>query len=397
VTGTVPDPGLTRWQCRACGHGFFLRRCGACRRVSYVDGFQGYNQSWACTWCVQPNPGFRQRRDRAAATAGDLAAELARLAGAAPALGDAPVAGEAAVTDVAAGVGVVPGVGGNSAPDGEPPGRRPRRTLAIAAALLLIVAAGALIGASVGRFDPASAPAAGSPASSPAPDGPVGTVHPAGPANPTRPPGSAPAEVRQTGRSVSVTETGAGAVDFDGVGGRLTVATGPGPIRLTGTLNWTGPRPRTSVTRDRTGQVLRLAYRCAPASPCTEDYRLTVPAGTALTVRQPSGQITLSGLSGPLMITAASADVVARHLKAADLRAAITGGRFEASFDAPPQSVQIELTRADGTVRVPGTVRYRVTQPTGSGPLDVRVPQSGSAARTISAVARDSQLALLPS
>ncbi|HEY2521774.1 MAG TPA: hypothetical protein VGJ19_16805, partial [Streptosporangiaceae bacterium] len=295
----------------------------------------------------------------------------------APVAGEAAVANGAVVADGAAGVGAATGVDGGPAPGGEPPGRRPRRTLAIAAALLLIAVAGALIGASVGRSELASAPAAGSPASSPAPVG--------------------PAEVRQTSRSVSVPETGVGTVDFDGVGGRLTVATAPGPIRLTGTLNWTGQRPRTSVTRDRTGQVLRLAYRCAPVSPCTEDYRLTVPAGTALTVRQPSGQLTLAGLSGRLAITAASADVVAQHLKAADLRAAITGGRFDASFDDPPHSVQIELTRADGTVRVPGTVRYRVTQQTGSGSLDVRVPRSGSAARTISAVVRDSQLALLPS
>jgi len=194
-----------------------------------------------------------------------------------------------------------------------------------------------------------------------------------------------------------VTEAGVNAVDFDGVGGTLTVTAAPGPVRLTGTLNWTGPPPRTSVTRDHTGRGLHLSYRCAPASPCTEDYRLTVPAGTALTVRQPSGQLTLSGLRGRLSITAASAGVVARHLDAAHLRASITAGRFDASFDAPPESVQIELVRADGTVRVPGTARYRVSQQVSGGSADVRVPRSSSAARTIVATLHDSQLALLPS
>jgi hypothetical protein len=193
-----------------------------------------------------------------------------------------------------------------------------------------------------------------------------------------------------------VTEGGVGTVDIDGVGGQLTVVAGPGPVRLTGILNWTGQPPRTSVTRDHTGRVLRLSYRCAPASPCSEDYRLTVPAGIALAVRQPSGQVMLAGLSGTLSITAASADVVAHHLRAAHLRAVITAGQFDASFDSPPQSVQIELTRADGTVRVPGTVRYRVSQQ-GSGSADVRVPRSGSAGRTIAATVHDSQLALLSS
>jgi hypothetical protein len=387
TTGTVPDPGLTRWQCRACGHSCFLRRCAACRRVSYVDGFQGYNQSWACTWCAQPNAGFRQRRDRAAATAGDLAAELARFAGVAPALGDAPVTGGA------------PAAGGAPAPDHAPDpdaespgraGRRSQRALTIAAVMLLIVAAGAAIGVGVGHLTPAAGPSATSSASV-APDGPIGTARPAGPAR------TAPAEARQTSRPVSVTEAGVSTVDFDGVGGQLTVTAGPGPVRLTGTLNWTGQAPRTGVTRDRTGRALRLSYRCAPASPCTEDYRLTVPPGTTLTLRQPSGQLTLSGLSGRLSITAASADVAAQHLKAAHLRASITAGQFDASFDSPPQSVQIELTRANATVRVPGTVRYRVSQQVSGGSAEVRVPQSGSAGRTIAATLHDSQLALLPS
>ncbi|HEY6501637.1 MAG TPA: hypothetical protein VIZ20_19565 [Streptosporangiaceae bacterium] len=381
TTGTVPDPGLTRWQCRACGHSCFLRRCAACRRVSYVDGFQGYNQSWACTWCAQPNAGFRQRRDRATATAGDLAAELARFTGVAPALGDAPVAGGAPAPDHA------------PDPDAEPPGqagRRSRRALTIAAVMLLIVVAGAAIGVGVGHLTPAAGPSATSSASV-APDGPIGTARPAGPAR------TAPAEARQTSRPVSVTEADVSTVDFDGVGGQLTVVAGPGPVRLTGTLNWTGPPPRASVTRDHTGRALRLTYRCAPASPCTEDYRLTVPAGTTLTLRQPSGQLTLSGLSGRLSITAASADVVARDLKAAHLRASITTGQFDASFDSPPQSVQIDLTRANGTVRVPGTVRYRVSQQVSGGSADVRVPRSDSAGRTIAAALHDSQLALLPS
>jgi hypothetical protein len=388
----VPDPGLTRWQCRACGHSCFLRRCAACRRVSYVDGFQGYNQSWACTWCAQPNAGFRQRRDRAAATAGDLAAELARFAGVAPALDDAPAAdGPAADGPAADG----PAADGPAA-DAPRAGWRLRRALTIAAVMLLVVAAGATIGVSVGRLTPAAGPSAASSASA-APDGPIGTVSPGGPATPAGPASSSPAEVRQTSRPVSVTEGGVGTVDFDGVGGQLTVTAEAGPVRLTGTLNWTGQPPRTSVTRDPAGRGLRLSYRCAPASPCTEDYRLTVPAGTALTVRQPSGQLTLSGLNGPLAITTASADVVARHLRAARLRATITAGQFDASFDSPPQSVQIELTRADGTVRVPGTVRYRVSQQVSSGSAEVRVPRSGSAVRTIVATVHDSQLALLPS
>jgi hypothetical protein len=381
VTGTVPDPSLTRWQCRACGHSYFLRRCAACRRVSYVDGFQGYNQSWACTWCAQPNAGFRQRRDRAAATARDLAAELTRFTGVAPALDDGLDLDGA------------PGPDPAPEPGGKPPGRanwRSRRALTIAAAMVLVVAVGVAGGIAVGHLTPTVGHSATSSASA-APDGPIGTIRPASPAR------SSPAEARETSRSVSVTEAGVGTVDFDGVGGQLTVVARAGPVRLTGTLNWTGQPPRTGVTRDHAGRVLRLSYRCAPASPCTEDYRLTIPARTALAVQQPSGQVTLTGLSGSLSIWAASADVVARQLGVATLRAVVTAGQFTADFARAPRSVRVELTRADGTVRVPGTVPYRVSQQVSSGSVEVGVPRSGSSSRTIAATVRDSQLALLSS
>jgi len=58
------DPGLSRLQCAECGNGYFLRRCSACTRVSYVDGLQGIRMPWPCTWCGHFNPGFSQTRIR---------------------------------------------------------------------------------------------------------------------------------------------------------------------------------------------------------------------------------------------------------------------------------------------------------------------------------------------
>src|SRR5579863_5794088 len=72
------DPELSRWQCANCGGGYFLRRCCACARVSYVDGLQGFHLPWPCTWCGQFNRGFSQNQDPAAASAAELAAEAAR-------------------------------------------------------------------------------------------------------------------------------------------------------------------------------------------------------------------------------------------------------------------------------------------------------------------------------
>ncbi len=75
-TSGESDAGQSHWQCRNCGKGFFLRRCTACSRVSYVDGLQGFHTPWPCTWCGQYNHGFRQNQDPAAASAAELAAEV---------------------------------------------------------------------------------------------------------------------------------------------------------------------------------------------------------------------------------------------------------------------------------------------------------------------------------
>lgn len=72
------DPGQSHWQCSNCGSGFFLRRCTACSRVSYVDGLQGFHALWPCTWCGRYNQGFSQNQDPAAASAAELAAEVHR-------------------------------------------------------------------------------------------------------------------------------------------------------------------------------------------------------------------------------------------------------------------------------------------------------------------------------
>jgi len=78
-TAGESDPGLSWWHCAKCGNGIFLRRCSACSRVSYVDGLQGIRMPWPCTWCGRFNKGFRQNQDPAAATAAELADEIARF------------------------------------------------------------------------------------------------------------------------------------------------------------------------------------------------------------------------------------------------------------------------------------------------------------------------------
>lgn len=198
-------------------------------------------------------------------------------------------------------------------------------------------------------------------------------------------------------RAVHVTASRVGTVDFQGVPGQLTiVGTGSGQVILTGQLHGTGSRPAIETRRNRAGGVLVLSIRCAPASSCTENLRLTVPGDTSMAVRQPGGKVVVAGLAGPLRITAASVDITASGLRSPSLAAAITNGHLSAAFIAAPVRVSITLASAQATLRLPAGTAYRVEQDVTSGHISVAIPQAGAATRTVTASIHSGELSLLP-
>jgi hypothetical protein len=186
-------------------------------------------------------------------------------------------------------------------------------------------------------------------------------------------------------QAVSVSAGSVTAVDLQGVPGQLTIAAAAtGHVTLTGHLNWTG-RAAAAGSVFSARRVLHLSYRCAAASPCTADLRLVVPARTAITLRQPSGHVVISGLAGPLRITASSVNVSATGLRCPSLDAVITSGHLGATFDAPPREVGVSLTSAQATLLLPAGAPYAVTDQVISGYIHVGVPQDASAPRAVTA------------
>jgi hypothetical protein len=198
-------------------------------------------------------------------------------------------------------------------------------------------------------------------------------------------------------RAISVTAGSVRTVDLDAVPGQLTIVgvTG-GRVTLTGQLDWTGYAPVASTQLVRSHQ-LRLSYRCARASPCTANWRLAVPWRTAVELRQPAGHVVVSGLAGPLRIIAGSVDVSATGLRSPWLQAAITSGHLNAAFDAPPRQVSVNLTSAQATLLLPGTVGYAVSARVTAGYVHVGIPQAASAAHTVTARIVSGELELLAS
>ena len=197
-------------------------------------------------------------------------------------------------------------------------------------------------------------------------------------------------------RPVLLTAGPAGTVTFQGTPGQVRiVGADTGQVRLTGQLDWTRHAPVVVDRRTDGGRVLSLSYRCAAASPCTGTFRLVVPRHTAVVLRQPSGHVIVSGLAGPLRITARSVDISATGLRSPSLVAAITSGHLGATFAAAPRRVGITLTSAQATLWLPANAAYAVSQQVTAGYVHVGIPQAAASARTVTATVSSGELELL--
>jgi hypothetical protein len=199
-------------------------------------------------------------------------------------------------------------------------------------------------------------------------------------------------------RSVALTSGPVRKVELIGLAGKLTV-TGTAGDRagLTGPVQWNGSAaPQITSRFDRLTGTLKLTSSCAAGSPCTADWRLTVPRRASLVLFQPSGQVTLAGLAGPVRIGAASVDISATGLRSPSLVAYIGSGHLAADFAAPPGRLAVTLASAQATIHLPDSVRYAVTSNVTSGYLQNGIPTSATAARTISVRIASGEVSLLP-
>ena len=205
--------------------------------------------------------------------------------------------------------------------------------------------------------------------------------------------GSSPVAAGKTGR-VLVTAGPVATVDLQAVPGQLTIiGAATGRVTLSGPLNWTGHSP---VARVQVGaRTLRLSYRCAAASPCTADWTLVVPCRTAVALREPAGHVVISGLAGPLQITASSVDVSATGLRCPSLAATITSGHLGATFAVAPQRVSVTLRSAQAALWLPGSTAYAVSGQVTAGYLHAGIPQNDSSPRAVIARIDSGELDLL--
>jgi hypothetical protein len=198
-------------------------------------------------------------------------------------------------------------------------------------------------------------------------------------------------------RKVFVAADSVNTVDLQGPPGQLSIdAARTGRVTLAGLVSWTG-RSAVIVTGPRiTGGVLHLAYRCAAHSPCSGRLRLVVPQHCGIVLRQPSGHVLMSGLAGPLRISARSADISAAGLRSSSLFAQITSGHLSAAFASAPRRISVTLISAQATLHLPATATYRLSQQVTSGYVHAGIPRASDSSRTIVARIDSGELELLP-
>jgi hypothetical protein len=391
------DPRPSSWQCTSCQKDFFLRRCSSCFRVCFVDAKHEYKREWPCNWCGEPNTGL------AAASVAQLAEETARLES---------LTGETEREPV-------PGILLASATLGPASHRRPRRRWVLPAAAL--TAALAVCAAAVVLLLPAKGGSSALPATSPtaasnASTGSAGSSVPgdtdtgtpltspsAGASKSAAPTGTATSggmsglvNMAEVVVPVNVTASGISTVDYQGAPGRLTiVSTASGQVALTGQVTGTGT-PTVKSTNEANG-TLAITVTCAAGGTCNGVLQLAVPHQTALTVQQPGGNVTATGLGGPLSFSGSNVDITATGLTSASLTATVTSGQLDATFTVPPSQVSVTLTSATAMLALPTSVPYRVVNPGSPTSVNSTVPESATAANTVTVNINSGELQLQPS
>lgn len=204
--------------------------------------------------------------------------------------------------------------------------------------------------------------------------------------------------------------------------GNITVRPGQaGRLGITGIARYSLERSHVGWHTGPSGVAVRSSCRWQWAGPCSFDYTVAVPAGTAARVTDGSGDVTAQGLAGQVHLESGSGNLTLWSLSAgvnADtgsgdisgsgltgpaVIAASGSGNVQLAGVASPGvtvsdgsgDVRLAFTRVPGHVRISagsgnvsvvlpkGGTAYQVNATTGSGITTVQVPRSPASAHVI--------------
>lgn len=200
-----------------------------------------------------------------------------------------------------------------------------------------------------------------------------------------------PAATSATTTTTQYTAANVTTIDIDGINGTLTVGARNTP-QITATAEPANGHPAATLTFHRGAATNILDLICTspnsttPTCP-TSTYTVLVPAHMGVTLHEVSGQATLTNLSGPLSITASSANTTVQGLSTTDFTATIISGTLSATFTTPPTHVSISVTSAQASLLFPSNATYDVQKQAVSADIQVAIPQSPTSPHTVHASA----------
>ncbi|MEV4438734.1 DUF4097 family beta strand repeat-containing protein [Streptomyces sp. NPDC049577] len=165
-------------------------------------------------------------------------------------------------------------------------------------------------------------------------------------------------------------------------GGAIDVVTGSGStVKVTETLRYSDDKPKTRHETEGGELVLTGPSDCGGGgiggSTCEVSYRVEVPSALAATLQSDGGDITVDGgVAGKL--TARS-----------------DGGSVKAGFAAAPDSVDVDSSGGNVTLRVPEG-SYAVDAATGGGDQKVGVKTDPSSAHKVRARSDGGRISVIP-
>jgi hypothetical protein len=174
------------------------------------------------------------------------------------------------------------------------------------------------------------------------------------------------------------------AVDISGGGGSVdATATARSDVSVSQQASYSGTAP--TATHTLSGTTLTLSYSCPAELVCSLSYDVQVPRGVAVSVSTTAGAVTLTSLSGAVTARADAGLITAVDLSSPTASFTSNAGGVIATFSAAPRSVTANTNVGPITLTLPGTTSYKVHTHTVLGTSTVTVPESASAAHSISA------------
>jgi hypothetical protein len=162
-------------------------------------------------------------------------------------------------------------------------------------------------------------------------------------------------------------------------------------------VKYFGSGSRPVMTRNLTGKTVTLGYECSGEPLCVVSYDIRVPSGLDVSVQTDSGDVRFYSLAGSADASTGTGDITAAGLTSRDAGFVSNSGDITAVFTAVPMTVWATGAGGDITVRVPGTVSYRVNIRPGNGDTTVSIAQSFSSRHVINASSNEGDVTVAPS